>query len=86
LTVAAGAVGCCATVVAAVASRAVRSYIPAELLPVHLQLIKQHIVNVYKVGVSSGSLPSFCICTIEGSVETSVVTFVAAFAEAEEPL
>jgi hypothetical protein len=33
---------------------------------------------------SSRSLPLSCICKIAGSGETSVVTFVAAFAEAEE--
>ena len=33
---------------------------------------------------SSRSLPLSCICKITGSGETSVVTFVAAFAEVEE--
>jgi hypothetical protein len=62
------------TVVAAVA---------AEIQLLKIQLIEQH-TCLQSRRLPPPPLPLSCICKITGSGETSVVTFVAAFAEVEE--
>ena len=78
---AAATVALVVTVVVAVAVAVVAAVTVAHLDPTHRAAC---LSTKSSPPSSSRSLPLSCICKIAGSGETSVVTFVAAFAEVEK--